>query len=792
MPRNGSGIYSLPSGNPVVAGATIEAAWANTTLTDVANELTNSLSRDGNGGMLAPFRVADGSVSVPGLAFTNETNTGLYRAGSGEMWLTVGGIAVAQVTVNGLLVPSGKRITLPAPVNTTDAANKVYVDTLVAPVIAYADYYLGAKSSDPTTNNSGGALTTGTTYWSTSLNQMRVYNGTNWVPMLTISSLVGQTFSGTGAQTAFTLANPTGNAINLEVFISGVRQVPTTDYSVSGTTLTFVAAPPSGSANIFVRYAQLGTITDGAGSIVYTPAGTGAVATTVQTKLRESVSVKDFGAKGDGVTDDTAALQAAITASWKSGKILLLPAGIYLISSTLNIPPGSGYEYRADSFTMEGEGAGSGFLGYNLSHGTTIITNTNVPVLTYTNYTSNGNNIFIDKIRFQQNNAAATSDVLYFQIFNSWSVISNCEVFQAGLGHGIHMEYAYGGTIKDTVVMNKDLVDATPGLVRIGTAVKIDNTGSGGLLLLQRVSARGFLRGYNFISAAGSNISARMEQCECSTLTYGINTGTSMKKLVISTCYFEGVTGTCISDTAFATTIENCFFFEGYALGISSITNNYGSRYVGNVFQLNSANCTAINIQSDGDALGVGKVVAENFFYFLGSGGSLASVVGVTYTGTNPNITIKDNIFRPRRSWVGGVGTKQIQDNSTGNLVGARPIDDTFSQFQVYSNIGLSLSYTGNTVTSANVSAGVLTLPVDSRFDVSMLTAGNITAISLGTGVSRIVVLNILASNVAVLTKGTYMLLSANFPTLTAGALVLDVRVVGANTYAYELSRTLY
>lgn len=111
MPRNASGIYTLPGGNPVTPGDVIEADWANTTLEDVADALTNSLSRTGAGGMLAPFRIADGNISAPGLSYLNETNTGLYRSGSGSTWMSVLGVNVAQFSTVGLTIPFGKALT---------------------------------------------------------------------------------------------------------------------------------------------------------------------------------------------------------------------------------------------------------------------------------------------------------------------------------------------------------------------------------------------------------------------------------------------------------------------------------------------------------------------------------------------------------------------------------------------------------------------------------------------------------------------------------------------------------
>ena len=61
------------------------------------------------------------------------------------------------------------------------------------------------------------------------------------------------TFSGDGSTTAFTMTVAPANTSSILVAVTGVVQDPST-YSVSGTTLTFSAAPPSGTSNISVRY----------------------------------------------------------------------------------------------------------------------------------------------------------------------------------------------------------------------------------------------------------------------------------------------------------------------------------------------------------------------------------------------------------------------------------------------------------------------------------------------------------------------------------------------------------
>lgn len=93
MPRNSSGTYTLPAGNPVVTGTLIESTWANPTMSDIGSAITDSLDRFGRGGMLAPMRFTDGTVTAPSMSFSSETTLGIFRPSAGTIALAVGGVS---------------------------------------------------------------------------------------------------------------------------------------------------------------------------------------------------------------------------------------------------------------------------------------------------------------------------------------------------------------------------------------------------------------------------------------------------------------------------------------------------------------------------------------------------------------------------------------------------------------------------------------------------------------------------------------------------------------------------
>ncbi len=82
-------------------------------------------------------------------------------------------------------------------------------------------------------------------------------------------SLQGKRFNGDGSTTDFTLDVAPGSTLDIEVFVGNVRQDPNSAYTLSGTTLSFTGAPPSGTNNIYVVHQakSVGTIDPPANSV---------------------------------------------------------------------------------------------------------------------------------------------------------------------------------------------------------------------------------------------------------------------------------------------------------------------------------------------------------------------------------------------------------------------------------------------------------------------------------------------------------------------------------------------
>jgi hypothetical protein len=108
MARDASGNYTLPAGNPVAGGTTITATWGNTTMLDVGTELTASLDRSGQGGMLAGLKGFAGTVSLPSFTFSSEISSGMYYAGTGDFRMGVLG-TTATKWIDDTSTPAGSQ-----------------------------------------------------------------------------------------------------------------------------------------------------------------------------------------------------------------------------------------------------------------------------------------------------------------------------------------------------------------------------------------------------------------------------------------------------------------------------------------------------------------------------------------------------------------------------------------------------------------------------------------------------------------------------------------------------------
>jgi len=91
MARNGSGSFSLTAGNPVTTGTSISSTWANSTLSDIASALTQSVSKDGQTTMTGNLPMGNNKVTglASPVALTDAMNNTFLQEGTGAVDIAV-------------------------------------------------------------------------------------------------------------------------------------------------------------------------------------------------------------------------------------------------------------------------------------------------------------------------------------------------------------------------------------------------------------------------------------------------------------------------------------------------------------------------------------------------------------------------------------------------------------------------------------------------------------------------------------------------------------------------------
>jgi hypothetical protein len=275
----------------------------------------------------------------------------------------------SPVFLNDVNFNNHKGINLATPTSNTDAANKGYVDSVIATGAANAaaaaasasaaagsassaaasyddfdDRYLGSKPTDPALDNDGNALITGAIYFNTSSNVMRVYNGVTWQDASANANVLRWRKTAVGGETSLSGADDNAATltytVNLEfVYLNGVLLQRGVDYTASnGTSIDGLVALEAGDVVEVLSYSSFSLLSAPSSSITFTQNGSGAVVRTVDSKLKDVVSVKDFGAVGDGVADDTTAIQNAFNAAGAANRSLFFPSGDYRVTAPINTP----------------------------------------------------------------------------------------------------------------------------------------------------------------------------------------------------------------------------------------------------------------------------------------------------------------------------------------------------------------------------------------------------------------------------------------------------------------------
>jgi hypothetical protein len=397
------------------------------------------------------------------------------------------------------------------------------------------------------------------------------------------------------------------------------------------------------SINALTEYMDEQLLPNNATEVLYDPAGTNAVQTTVQAKLREVVSVKDFGAVGDGVKDDTAAIQSAITYAAIDGKVVHIPAGVYLVSAPLVLPPQGG------GLAIQGEGnVGAFYLrtGTYYKGSVLIYTGTTGDVISAT-----GGSLYAHR-------GVKISDLAIDSSSTSGWAISLTGTPDRTIVSNVVAYGPKGISLNDVWTNTKCVSCHVEGTGRgvagtIGFSLR-NETESGGLCAFENCTAKNFETGYSIGKQASgdqSTTSPSLVQCQAIEVVNGVNVR-YVSALQIVGCHFENGTNSFVNfagDGCQSADISGNYFYncDGAHIKCNASASNVIqglSITGGNTFSIIKSGGYGILLN---DSSHVDACISGNYFsdYLNSTATHLGGFAIYSSVGTPTNVTIGANSF---------------------------------------------------------------------------------------------------------------------------------------------------
>jgi hypothetical protein len=241
------------SASNAASSETAAASSASSAATSEANAATSetnaatSASSAASSASTATTKASEAATSATNAA-TSETNAATSATNAATSETNAGNSAASALASEGSAAASASNAAISetnSATSATDASNSAISAANSAASAAAAfdnfdDTYLGSFATDPTTDNDGDPLVEGALYFNSTSNEMRVYDGANWIAASSsgTASMLEYNYTATASQTTFSGADDNSatlsyTADNIIVTLNGVVLENGTDYTAT-------------------------------------------------------------------------------------------------------------------------------------------------------------------------------------------------------------------------------------------------------------------------------------------------------------------------------------------------------------------------------------------------------------------------------------------------------------------------------------------------------------------------------------------------------------------------------